>query len=166
MRGNLVAGRVCGSRYRNAGLNRLSFGLRRGGTDVPPLLSGIDTIHDEPRIKPIAVEAFGRHLKGADASVPFSLDRFSKNHELPREWNDPILRLSYTRLGIGLQTTSLSSSLYSSRMSSVLPSSGQHAEPLLYLSHGPFTGRLPDKLICRQNGYWRHHGKRQVHHLE
>lgn len=100
----------------------IRFGL---GNGTPPP-SGIDLNHGRPRMKSIAVEAFGRHLKGADASVPFSLDRFSENLELPHERNDPIPRLSYTRLGIGLQTISLSSSLYSSRMLAVLLSSGQH----------------------------------------
>lgn len=124
MRGNFIAGRVRGGRHRKGGLNRHSFGLVWEMALPPP--SGIDLNHGRPRMKSIAVEAFGRHLKGADASVPFSLDRFSENLELPHERNDPIPRLSYTRLGIGLQTISLSSSLYSSRMLAVLLSSGQH----------------------------------------
>ena len=124
MRGNFIAGRVRGGRRRKGGLNRHSFGLVWEMALPPP--SGIDLNHGRPRMKSIAVEAFGRHLKGADASVPFSLDRFSENLELPHERNDPIPRLSYTRLGIGLQTISLSSSLYSSRMLAVLLSSGQH----------------------------------------
>lgn len=41
-------------------------------------------------MKSIAVEAFGRHLKGADASVPFSLDSISENLELSRTRNGPI----------------------------------------------------------------------------
>lgn len=41
------------------------------GRDVSPLLSGIDSAHGWFKMKPIAVEAFGQHLKGADASVPF-----------------------------------------------------------------------------------------------
>ena len=125
MRGNFIAGRVRGGRHRKGGLNRHSFGLV-WEMALPPPPSGIDLNHGRPRMKSIAVEAFGRHLKGADASVPFSLDRFSENLELPHERNDPIPRLSYTRLGIGLQTISLSSSLYSSRMLAVLLSSGQH----------------------------------------
>lgn len=124
MRGNFIAGRVRGGRHRKGGLNRHSFGLV--WEMALPQPSGIDLNHGRPRMKSIAVEAFGRHLKGADASVPFSLDRFSENLELPHERNDPIPRLSYTRLGIGLQTISLSSSLYSSRMLAVLLSSGQH----------------------------------------
>lgn len=124
MRGNFIAGRVRGGRHRKGGLNRHSFGLVWEMALPPP--SDIDLNHGRPRMKSIAVEAFGQHLKGADASVPFSLDRFSENLELPHERNDPIPRLSYTRLGIGLQTISLSSSLYSSRMLAVLLSSGQH----------------------------------------
>lgn len=124
MRGNFIAGRVRGGRHRKGGLNRHSFGLVWEMALPPP--SGIDLNHGRPRMKSIAVEAFGRHLEGADASVSFSLDRFSENLELPHERNDPIPRLSYTRLGIGLQTISLSSSLYSSRMLAVLLSSGQH----------------------------------------
>lgn len=34
-------------------------------------------------MKSIAVKAFGRHLKGADASVPFSLEVFSEIPENP-----------------------------------------------------------------------------------
>lgn len=50
-----------------------------GGTDVPPPLSGIDTDYDGSRMKSIAVEALGRHLEGADASVPFSFGGFFGN---------------------------------------------------------------------------------------
>lgn len=58
------------------GLNRLSFGL---GRDISPLLPGIDSGHSWFKIKQNAVEAFGRHLKGADASVPFSFGGFFGN---------------------------------------------------------------------------------------
>lgn len=70
MRGNFIAGRVRGGRHRKGGLNRHSFGLVWEMALPPP--SGIDLNHGRPRMKSIAVEAFGRHLKGADASVPFS----------------------------------------------------------------------------------------------
>lgn len=83
MRNDFIAGRFCGSRHRKEGLNRPSFGL--GGADAPPPLSGIDSIHNEPRMKSIAVEAFGRHLEGADASAPFFLlEVFSDFPEKPR----------------------------------------------------------------------------------
>lgn len=49
-----------------------------------PTLSSIDSIHNEPRMKSIAVEAFGRHLKGADASVPFSFGGIFGNSLKPR----------------------------------------------------------------------------------
>lgn len=41
-------------------------------------------------MKSIAVEAFGRHLKGTDAAVPFSLDSISENLKLSRTRNGPI----------------------------------------------------------------------------
>ena len=129
----------------------------RGGTHVPPLLSGIDTIHDEPRVKSIAVEAFGRHLEGADASVPFSLDRFSKNYELPRERNGPIPRMSYTRPGIALQTISLSSSPFLQNGERFAIEWSTYLA-LLYLSHGLFAACLPDKLMGRYYDFRRHYG--------
>lgn len=54
----------------------IRFGLERDGS---PLLSGIDSAHRWFKMKTIAVEAFGRHLKGADASVPFSFGGFFGN---------------------------------------------------------------------------------------
>lgn len=58
--------------------------LIRFGTDGTPLPSGIDSERSMPKMKSIAVEAFGRHLKGADASVPFSFGGFSEIPENPR----------------------------------------------------------------------------------
>lgn len=63
------------------------FGL---GRDISPLLPGIDSGHSWFKIKPIAVEAFGLHLKGADASVPFSFGGFSEIPEKPRVRSEPI----------------------------------------------------------------------------
>ena len=80
MRGDTIAGRVCGSRHKKDRLNRPSIGL---GREVPPLPSGIDSERSMPKMKSIAVEAFGRHLKGADASVPFSFGGFSEIPENP-----------------------------------------------------------------------------------
>lgn len=60
--------------------------IRFWGCGYPPL-SGIDSIHDRPRMKPIAVEAFGRHLKGADASVPFSFGGFFGNSGKTQWWD-------------------------------------------------------------------------------
>ena len=99
MRGDLTAVRLSGSRRRKDGLKRLSFVLVWGRKDVPPLLSGIDSDHDGSRMKAIAVEAFGRHLKGADASTPLSFGGFPENPEkpksgiLPAAWDDfPVIR--------------------------------------------------------------------------
>lgn len=46
-----------------------------------------------PKMKPIAVEAFGRHLKGTDASVPFSFGSFFGNSGKPKDgiWSIPFL---------------------------------------------------------------------------
>ena len=54
------------------------------GRDGSLLVLGIDSAHSWFKMKPIAVEAFGRHLKGADASVPFSFGSFSEIPEKPR----------------------------------------------------------------------------------
>ena len=54
----------------------LKSALIRFGSEGTLLSSGIDSESSIPKMKPIAVEALGRHLKGADASVPFFFWRF------------------------------------------------------------------------------------------
>lgn len=56
-------------------------GLGRDGVLSP--VPSIDSARGGPRMKSIAVKAFGRHLKGADASVPFSFGGFFGNSGKP-----------------------------------------------------------------------------------
>lgn len=72
------------------GLESALISLAWGGMDAPSLLSGIETIHDGPRMNSIAVEAFGRHLEGADASASFSFGGFSEIPEKLRERSELI----------------------------------------------------------------------------
>ena len=91
------------SRLKNGGLKRLSFGLVWGETEFSPLLPNIDSARGRARMKSIAVEAFGRHLKGADASLPFLLSVFSEIPEKPRRRIDSIPFLYSLGVSVGIK---------------------------------------------------------------
>lgn len=78
MRRDFTETSIYGFKIKNGGLISalIRSDLGRNGT---PLLSGIDSGRAGPIMNSIAVEAFGRHLKGADASVPFSFGSFFGN---------------------------------------------------------------------------------------
>ena len=119
MRGDIALERIRCGRCLKRGLNRSSFGLGREGTPLP---SGIDSERSMPKMKPIAVEALGRHLKGTDASVPFSFGGFFGYSGKTQGWNlvytVSIPLRSFSRVSSWRRTACRSGRIFSKHMRS------------------------------------------------